>query len=639
MFVRQPPGQVRISGDGKLLAVDEPAARLFGFDSPADMLGTRLESLLPDLSRAASAAQGTAETWRCRKSDGTAWTARVQRRPDGDGGEATVTIERAVDEVNELVASVLDAIPNVVFLKDRQHRSLFINKTFSDFMGKPKEDVLGKVDHEYLRADEADVYCAIDDVVFDTGRTWENEECFTTADGRRHTFITRKSLHKDARGRPVLLGVSTEITERKEAEEAMRRARDELEQRVAERTRELHDANARLQWEIVQLQRARERLRESEERYRAVFETTGTANVLLDAQGVIAVANEAFERLVEAPRAELAGRRAFLDFVEEARRERAGVELQVRGDEPRTFEVRLRTTAGRLRDGIATLSAVPGASDRLVSILDVTERKRANEELFRAEKMAALGQIIAGVAHEINNPNNFVYFNLPILRRYVEALRPFIEERLVTEPDLRFLGMPAAAFVEDVDRLIENMQHGSQRITAIVAELKNYVRSQEPEGRRPGSVEAVIERVMTLVGKQVRKMVKRLHVEVAGPLPAVAMNAGRIEQVLVNLLINAGQAADKDDSTVTLTARAAGSHREAVEIAVTDNGCGIAPATGDHVFDPFFTTKEREGGTGLGLAIVQRIVNEHGGTIAFTTKEKVGTTFTVVLPATREALP
>jgi signal transduction histidine kinase len=117
------------------------------------------------------------------------------------------------------------------------------------------------------------------------------------------------------------------------------------------------------------------------------------------------------------------------------------------------------------------------------------------------------------------------------------------------------------------------------------------------------------------------------------------MNAGRIEQVLVNLLINAGQAADKDDSHVKLTARAVGRDAESVEIAVSDNGCGIAPAAAGHIFDPFFTTKEREGGTGLGLAIVQRIVNEHGGTIAFTTKEKLGTTFTVVLPAVREATP
>ena len=78
---------------------------------------------------------------------------------------------------------------------------------------------------------------------------------------------------------------------------------------------------------------------------------------------------------------------------------------------------------------------------------------------------------------------------------------------------------------------------------------------------------------------------------------------------------------------------------ESVEITVSDNGCGVAPAAVGHIFDPFFTTKEREGGTGLGLAIVQRIVNEHGGRISFTTDEKVGTSFTVVLPAVREATP
>ncbi|HET9599582.1 MAG TPA: PAS domain S-box protein, partial [Anaeromyxobacteraceae bacterium] len=523
MFVQHPPGEVRVSRDGELLAADDAAARLFGFACAADMMGAPLERLFPDLRRAVSDEREPGATYRCRRRDGHRWTARVTRRGDG-AGHATLAIEQAVDEVAGLVASVLDALPNIVFLKDRQHHSLFVNARWCEFTGMRRADVFGLVDHEFIPRDEADVFCAIDDRVFATGETWENEELFTNAAGVTHTFITRKTPITDESGRTVLLGVSTDITDRKEAEEALRRARDELERTVAERTRELRDANARLQEEVAELQRARERLRQSEERYRTVFETTGTANVLLDADGEIAVANEGFARLVEATPAQLGATGTLAGFVAEDRRERLGRELRVSGDEPRSFEVRLRTATGRVRDGIATLSVVPGTGERLVSILDVTERKRADEELFRAEKMAALGQIIAGVAHEINNPNNFVYFNLPILERYVDALRPLVEERLASDPELRLLGMPAAAFVADVERLIENMRHGSQRITAIVGELKNYVRAQESEERRPGRLEPVIERVMTLVGKQVRKMVKRLDVEVAAPLPPVVMN-------------------------------------------------------------------------------------------------------------------
>src|SRR5690349_3386520 len=115
MFVALPPGRLRVSADGKLLAVDEAGARLFGFDSPAAMLGRGLESLIPDLLGAAAAADGVGATCRCRRHDGSAWTARVQRA-DGDRGEATLTIRRATDEVNDLVASVLDVLPNIVFL-------------------------------------------------------------------------------------------------------------------------------------------------------------------------------------------------------------------------------------------------------------------------------------------------------------------------------------------------------------------------------------------------------------------------------------------------------------------------------------------------------------------------------------------
>lgn len=639
IFNQQPRGNLRITGDGKLVEVDEAGARLFGFESPSEMLGTELGTLIPDVCSASWLSQPQPGQCRCRHKNGSVWTAYVDPRAGGRPGEMTLTVEDALDQAKELVTTVLDALPIIVFFKDRDHHSLFVNARFCEFMGVRREDVLGKTDHEFIPKAEADVFCAIDDAVFATGKTRENEECFTDAAGRQHTFITRKSLHTDSRGRSVLLGVATDITERKEAEEALLRAHDDLERKVRERTAELNEANRRLQFEIAQLERARRRLRESEKHYRAVFEKAGTANVVLDEAGRIILANEGFARLVGSRRADLEGGRTLAEFAEETQRDRLTAQLRVRGDEPRNFEVRLRQGGGRLRDGIATLSVVPGRYHRLVFILDVTERKRANEELFRAEKMAALGQIIAGVAHEINNPNNFVHFNLPILRRYVDAIRPLVDERLAAEPGLRLLGMPAAAFLEDVDRLIENMQHGSKRITGIVAELKNYVRSQEGEERRPGSVETVIEHVMTLVGKQVRKMVKRLDVEVAAPLPPVVMNAGQMEQVLINLLINAGQAADKEESWVKIVARAVGDGPDGVEVAVSDNGCGIAPGIAAHIFDPFFTTKEREGGTGLGLAIVQRIVTEHGGTMGVRSEEKVGSTFTVVLPAAREAEP
>jgi signal transduction histidine kinase len=167
--------------------------------------------------------------------------------------------------------------------------------------------------------------------------------------------------------------------------------------------------------------------------------------------------------------------------------------------------------------------------------------------------------------------------------------------------------------------------------------LKSYIRSGEDLEMTNGSVAKVVDRVMALVGKQVGKMVRRFDVTVAEQLPPVRMNAGKMEQVLINLLINAGQAtAEKEGSRVALTARASAAG-DGVEILVEDDGVGIPADNLEQIFEPFYTTKGRENGTGLGLSISQQIVEEHGGRIDVASEVGRGSRFTVRLPAVRPA--
>ncbi len=302
-----------------------------------------------------------------------------------------------------------------------------------------------------------------------------------------------------------------------------------------------------------------------------------------------------------------------------------------RGDTRFGFDA--QDNEGRWFQSNVTFMELDGKQSIMLTNVDITEARRAQDEMYRADKMAALGQIVAGVAHEINNPNNFIYFNLPILRRYIEALTPLLEARLEEEPDLKILRMPYQVFLDDVFKLLENMEHGSERITGIVSDLKTYVRSDEDQDLKTEQVAPSVERVMTLVGKQVRKMVKRFDVEIADGLPSVVMNASKIEQVLINLLINAGQAADKEESWVKLSARHAPGTAGRVEIRVEDNGAGISEDCQKKIFEPFYTSKGREQGTGLGLSISHRIIEEHGGCIDCDSTVGEGTCFTVTLPA------
>ncbi|MCA9539539.1 MAG: hypothetical protein KC620_11665 [Myxococcales bacterium] len=257
---------------------------------------------------------------------------------------------------------------------------------------------------------------------------------------------------------------------------------------------------------------------------------------------------------------------------------------------------------------------------------------QARAQLVRSEKLATLGQLVAGVAHEVNNPNNFITFNLPILKDYLDALRPHAEAAAAADPELRIFGMTVAEFFADGATLIAHMQHGAERITGIVGELKAYARGDEEAAFGIGPLNPAVERAAALVRKQLERLGPRLVVQLDPALPAVSRAEGRIEQVVVNLLLNAAQAATgRADGRVTLCTR-----REAgwVLIEVADNGPGVPAALQKRIFEPFFTTKGREGGIGMGLAVSLRIVEAHGGRIELASGD--ATRFIVRLPVAEE---
>jgi PAS domain S-box-containing protein len=394
-----------------------------------------------------------------------------------------------------------------------------------------------------------------------------------------------------------------------------------------------------LAWVARRLLISREIAHQSEERYHAIFETSGTAMVTYGEDSIIELCNTEFLNISGKTRSQVEGKASWKEFITPESRSKMRQYHEQRSKAPtsvpRAYDADVVDKDGKIRSGIVTISIVPGTTMRVASFLDLSETKQAQQEMYRAEKMAALGQIIAGVAHEINNPNNFISFNLPILKRYIEAAQPILDTHFNGGSEREILNMSYEKWAEDLFKLIDHMQYGSSRITGIVSELKGYIRSQESEGRKPGEVRAVIDSGMTLVGKQIKKMVKRFDVEVTDGLPKVMMDAGKIEQVVINLIINAGQAADKEDSWVRLTAEHL-AREGVIEIVVADNGIGMNEEVKEHVFDPFFTTKGRESGTGLGLAISLRTIEEHGGTISVISQEGESSTFTIRLPVYRE---
>jgi signal transduction histidine kinase len=252
--------------------------------------------------------------------------------------------------------------------------------------------------------------------------------------------------------------------------------------------------------------------------------------------------------------------------------------------------------------------------------------------LIQNEKLASLGLLISGIVHEINNPNNFIVFNIPILRDYMKEILPIVDDYADKNPMYEVYGMPYPDFRVDVMKLLDNIEHGSHRINVTVAKLKEFSRKREDKGLRAVASAEVVNKALSICHTQIRKTVKTFDVEIDPGLARMTTDPEAIEQVLINLLINAAQAADKEDSLIRLHVYKGDSWKNGLVMEVIDNGCGMDETTTSRIFAPFFTTKEEGCGTGLGLYISKNLIESAGGSISVESEPGCGTTFRVIFP-------
>lgn len=270
------------------------------------------------------------------------------------------------------------------------------------------------------------------------------------------------------------------------------------------------------------------------------------------------------------------------------------------------------------------------------------ELARTQGQLVQNEKLAALGQLIAGVAHELNNPISFVYSNTVLLQDSFNQVRGLLDyynshteipdairkkaEKIKEEIDYDYL-------VGDFAQALEDCHEGARRVRDIVMNLKTFARGDESELQRADVIEG-IESTVRLLGQYFRPDRVALHRDYER-LPAVECFPNQIAQVWMNLMVNAAQAmSSKGDLWI-----AARADRDRVMISLRDNGPGIPEDVVSRIFDPFFTTKPVGEGTGLGLSIVHGIIERHGGEITVESEVGVGTTFTIILPAAGKSVP
>jgi len=269
---------------------------------------------------------------------------------------------------------------------------------------------------------------------------------------------------------------------------------------------------------------------------------------------------------------------------------------------------------------------------------DTSERKKAEQELrqhqeqlYQAGKMVALGTLVSGVAHDINNPNNFIMLNIPLLKEAWEGAMPILEEYYEENGDFIVGGMNFSEMRERIPKLFAGLMDGSQRIQQIVDDLKNFVRKGSRNMTESVDINQVIRSAVSLVSPMIKKSTHRFSITYGENLPLLTGNFHRLEQVIINLIQNACQALpDRRRGVEISTFYDRQDHR--ITIKIKDQGIGIPRESLPHITSTFFSTKFESGGLGLGLSISTQIIEEHGGRINFSSELDKGTTVVVLLP-------
>jgi polar amino acid transport system substrate-binding protein len=273
---------------------------------------------------------------------------------------------------------------------------------------------------------------------------------------------------------------------------------------------------------------------------------------------------------------------------------------------------------------------------------EVQERKRSVEELrlrqqqlVQADKMASLGILVSGVAHEINNPNALILLNTPMVLDYIRDTQEILEDHYQQQGDFTVAGLPYSRMRSKVPVKLQEIQDGAKKIKRIVEDLKNFARRDETGQAHLIDFNVTAQTAVRLVENTIQKATNHFICSYEPDLPKIRGNAQRIEQVIVNLILNACQALRTNEERILLTTTHDRDRGEIV-LSLRDEGGGINPEDLPHLTDPFFTTKREMGGTGLGLSVSAGIVKEHRGTLDFPSMPGQGTTVILRLPASNE---
>lgn len=465
-------------------------------------------------------------------------------------------------------------------------------------------------------------------------------DCELSVKGQRLIVEFRLFLIESEQGYSVM-GFVRDITERVISRLSLSEHRDSLDKMVQERTKELMTSNLKLINQIQAKEEMAKALIESENKYRSLIERANDGIMLIEKDHILYV-NKNMAQLLEYGEQVLC-KMTFDQIIPKNYWNDIYTNYQQRlkgNTEKYIYETQFLSSSGKPLDVEVNAGIInyEGKAVDFLFVRDIAERKKIEEEkrkhqeqLVQTDKLVALGTLVSGVAHEINNPNSSIMLGLPVLKQGWEGALPILDSYLKANGDFLIAGLPYVMFKTYMSDIMQDIAKCSERIKVIVNDLKNFSRLDSGELCDHVDIAAVVRASIKLINSQILKYTTKFQVKIEDDMPCVFGNTIRLEQVFVNLIQNACHALNYSDQAILIRV-SYHPDQEKIQVLIEDEGCGISKVNMKQIFDPFFTTKRGVGGTGLGLSVSLKIIEEHKGSIDFYSKEGEGTRVIILLP-------